>query len=96
MGQQFGEFPPAFPRPEHVDGGLDLLDWFAGLALVGLAVRGDLSGNANSPQRLKLARRCYLMAEAMIVERGPRDAAPSSPPATSATAATPDGERVQG
>jgi hypothetical protein len=68
------ENPPAFPMPasehslggHHEQYGMDLRDWFAGMALQGVHARGE---DTRAGEKY-IAIYAYQMADAMLAERG--------------------------
>ena len=61
-----------FPVPDDISGmecyGLTKRDWFAGLAMIGLIVRGhDADGNAETT----VAEEAYAQADNMLIAREP-------------------------
>ncbi len=61
--------PRAFPN----DGceGMDLRDWFAGQALIGLADSASgVKANDSQPTPVEVASQCYLIADAMLRASG--------------------------
>lgn len=61
----------AYPYdPSHdVESGMDLRDWFAGMALNGLTSRPDPVPSQLGPPPLSMSERAYLVADEMMKAR---------------------------